>query len=498
MNGIGSGFGTDDEGAPKGLAEQFDWQLDHGVAPPRFVAGVAGKRSSAYWAITSTLAGSNEALNVAILDSSGNQISTFGGGTTFDEGDAIDTTSQGTLMIGADGVAGTARVIRTNSSGQTDIRPLTSSDVVSAAQSGTWVLGANSGVDIGDVTINNASGAAAVNIQDGGNTITVDATNLDIRDIDAATDDITVFGSQSVALQQKITTNDLIVTLDGETVAATQSGTWNITNISGTISLPTGASTLAEQQTQTTALQLIDDTVATLGTTTYTETTTKGLTIGAVRRDADTTLVGTTNEIGPLQMDANGRLKVEIFDGGDSHTVDGTVAATQSGTWNIGTVTTVTTVSALGAGTTGPMKAEDVASAAGDQGIAAMAIRRDTPVADDNTSADGDYTFLKLDNYGSQWSTPFGGVFPTFGQTSTTNTTATQINSASTKIRRIYIKALDGNIETIYIGGSGVTTSTGHPLRPGEDMLFSGYSTVSQWYLIKSNSASQGVSYEYS
>jgi hypothetical protein len=36
------------------------------------------------------------------------------------------------------------------------------------------VLGANSGVDIGDVTINNAAAAAAVNIQDGGNSITVD------------------------------------------------------------------------------------------------------------------------------------------------------------------------------------------------------------------------------------------------------------------------------------------------------------------------------------
>jgi hypothetical protein len=35
---------------------------------------------------------------------------------------------------------------------------------------------ANSGVDIGDVTINNAAGAAAVNIQDGGNVITVDGT----------------------------------------------------------------------------------------------------------------------------------------------------------------------------------------------------------------------------------------------------------------------------------------------------------------------------------
>ena len=37
-------------------------------------------------------------------------------------------------------------------------------------------LGANGGVDIGDVTINNGTGAAAVNIQDGGNSITVDGT----------------------------------------------------------------------------------------------------------------------------------------------------------------------------------------------------------------------------------------------------------------------------------------------------------------------------------
>jgi hypothetical protein len=47
---------------------------------------------------------------------------------------------------------------------------------VQAAQSGTWTLGANSGIDIGDVTINNTSGASAVNIQDGGNSITVDGT----------------------------------------------------------------------------------------------------------------------------------------------------------------------------------------------------------------------------------------------------------------------------------------------------------------------------------
>lgn len=87
-----------------------------------------------------------------------------------------------------------------------------------------------------------------------------------------------------------------------------------------------GTFVVQENGAALTALQLIDDTVFTLGTDTYTEATTKGLMIGAVRRDADTTLVNTTNEIAPLQIDANGRLKVEIFDGGDSHTVDGTVS----------------------------------------------------------------------------------------------------------------------------------------------------------------------------
>lgn len=55
----------------------------------------------------------------------------------------------------------------------------TSIPVAATLQAGAasiGVLGANSGVDIGDVTINNASGASAVNIQDGGNSITVDGS----------------------------------------------------------------------------------------------------------------------------------------------------------------------------------------------------------------------------------------------------------------------------------------------------------------------------------
>jgi len=90
------------------------------------------------------------------------------------------------------------------------------------------------------------------------------------------------------------------------------------------------------------SVQLLDDAAVVLGTATYTEATSTGLAIGAVRRDADTTLVNTTNEWGPLQMDANGRLKVEVFSGETlpvsltSTTITGTVAVTQSGTWTLG------------------------------------------------------------------------------------------------------------------------------------------------------------------
>jgi hypothetical protein len=96
-----------------------------------------------------------------------------------------------------------------------------------------------------------------------------------------------------------------------------------------------------------TAVQLLDDAAVVLGTATYTEATSTGLVMAAVRRDADTTLANTTNEYTPLQVDANGRLKVEAFSGESlpvtltSTTITGTVAATQSGTWNIGSITTL-------------------------------------------------------------------------------------------------------------------------------------------------------------
>lgn len=57
------------------------------------------------------------------------------------------------------------------------------------------------------------------------------------------------------------------VTVTG-TVAATQSGTWNVNNVSGTVSLPTGASTSALQTTGNTSLSSIDGKTPALGQTT--------------------------------------------------------------------------------------------------------------------------------------------------------------------------------------------------------------------------------------
>ena len=77
-----------------------------------------------------------------------------------------------------------------------------------------------------------------------------------------------------------------------------------------------------------TSLQLIDDTVAVLGTATYTETTTKGNVVGAVRNDDLATLADTDNEIAPVQVNASGALYTEsspqvdyLFDGSAKCTI---------------------------------------------------------------------------------------------------------------------------------------------------------------------------------
>lgn len=155
------------------------------------------------------------------------------------------------------------------------------------------------------------------------------------------------------------------ITVDG-TIAATQSGAWNVTNISGTVSLPTGASTLSEQQTQTTALQLIDNIVLTEDAAHSSGAA--GVMALAVRNDAGTALAGTSGDYIPLTTDSTGALRV--------------------------------TGSSSGGGTE---YTEDAASASDPVGGAVILVRADTPAT--ITSADGDNVAQRGTNYGAAYVT---------------------------------------------------------------------------------------------
>lgn len=102
--------------------------------------------------------------------------------------------------------------------GSASIQPV--SGTVSAAQSGTW-------------NINNVSGT--VNLPTGAAT----ESTLSTRLADSTfTGRINTFGQKASA-----SSTPVVIASDQSAIPSSQSGTWNINNISGTISLPTGAAT---------------------------------------------------------------------------------------------------------------------------------------------------------------------------------------------------------------------------------------------------------------
>ena len=106
-----------------------------------------------------------------------------------------------------------------------------------------------------------------------------DVTVADGSDVNAGTTtDAAVTGDNSGTLSAKLRglnkilanvwdsiNSRLNVYIQNATLAVTQSGTWNVTNVSGTVSLPTGASTAANQATEVASLASIDGKVPALG-----------------------------------------------------------------------------------------------------------------------------------------------------------------------------------------------------------------------------------------
>ncbi len=97
-------------------------------------------------------------------------------------------------------------------------------------------------------------------------------------------------------------------------------GQAGVTAGAGAVAANTPRVTHASDDPTVVSLQLIDDAV--FAEDVAAQAADKGIAVLAVRRDADTSLVGTDNDYANLQVDANGYLKVEIFDGGGVHSVD--------------------------------------------------------------------------------------------------------------------------------------------------------------------------------
>ncbi len=92
---------------------------------------------------------------------------------------ALRITAQRGLHVNLRNVAGT-EVGTTAAPVGVQLGDGTDTALVTAAGELNVISSAQAGVDIGDVTVNNAAGASAVNIQDGGNSITVDNVALSV------------------------------------------------------------------------------------------------------------------------------------------------------------------------------------------------------------------------------------------------------------------------------------------------------------------------------
>lgn len=101
----------------------------------------------------------------------------------------------------------------------------------------------------------------------------------------------------------------LTVDATGSTVAATQSGTWNITNVSGTVSLPTGASTLAEQQTQSSTLTTIANKDFATQTTLSAMSAKLPTTLGQTTKSGSLSVTVASDQV--LDVKQTGRAKIE-------------------------------------------------------------------------------------------------------------------------------------------------------------------------------------------
>lgn len=306
----------------------------------------------------------------------------------------------------------------------------------------------------GDYSAIAVDAAGRVGITDLGGSITVDATNFDIRDLAFATDKVDVSGSTvSVTEPVSIDDNGGSITVDG-TVTAEVS--FDYAEDSAHVSGNTGAFILAVRNDVIGSLVDLNGDYAPLqvdatGALRVTGTTTIGGTVSVasdhpedfihltgdigsfilgVRNDTGAVLTSADGDYSPIATDSVGKVgitdlggSISIDDAGGSITVDGTVAL-DAGT--LAALESITVQNGAGAAAVNIQDggnsitvdgtitadtnydfAEDTPHTTGDQGAFILGVRNDAGAV--RTSTDGDYSPISTDSAGRVGISDLGG-----------------------------------------------------------------------------------------
>lgn len=180
---------------------------------------------------------------------------------------------------------------------------------------GTVELGATTLAALESITVQNGAGASAVNIQDGGNSITVDASDLDVRDLAFATDKVDVSGSSVTVSATDLDIRNL--------VAATDSVSSHLKDGAGTsiTSTTTGAKQALDVSLKDSAGNQLGSTASPLvvaispdpaGAEINNYDTAAAIAAAATSNHIYTVTGGTTLKLTQIEASASGKMKIEV------------------------------------------------------------------------------------------------------------------------------------------------------------------------------------------
>lgn len=305
------------------------------------------------------------------------------------------------------------------------------------AQTGIWLpnLGAyatgtassgHNGIDIsGSITATNPSVSAT------GSAVPSDATFVGAKD--------SLGNLVGLLTGQQTMANSLACVLpsDQSAIPVNQSGTWNVTNITGTVSLPTGAATAAKQPA-----------LGTAGTASSDVITVQGIT---------------------------GMTALKVDGSGSTQPVSGTVTANQGGTWTVQPGNTANTVAWLVTGTGGTFPAIEsgtwnVGLNAGTNNIGSITditgtISLPTGAATAANQSTANTALATIATNTGKQPINSAGSFSQVSETTTAATATAPVNAVS-----VMIQGDSSNTDCIrWAIGTTATTTAGMVLQPGQD-----------------------------